>query len=127
MGDTLNWSQECYPVRRGKKGRKQQWEGEERERETERERERGQEDKPVWQVCVTVHSPSCKADGVSKRRREREELGADVITERCLHCGPVSAQWSGTDVAPTEGEVHVCVCEYVDESKSSFIIRVCIL
>lgn len=34
-------------------------------------RERGQEDKPVWQVCVTVHSPSCKADGKTTEREVR--------------------------------------------------------
>lgn len=77
MGDTLNCSQECYPVR-GKNGRKKQSEmGGEKERGgVESKRERGQEDKPVWQVCVTVHSPSCKADG---KRTERKELGSDVI------------------------------------------------
>lgn len=43
----------------------------ERQSEREEEKERGQEDKPVWQVCVTVHSPSCKADGKRKGQRER--------------------------------------------------------
>lgn len=77
-------------------------------REKHRERER-QEDKPVWQVCVTVLTPSFKADG--KRRETSYCIGDDVITEHCLHYEAVSTQgsWTGTQVTPGEGKAHVFV------------------
>lgn len=53
MCDTLNCSQECCPVRRGKE-RKQQLQWEERDSQTDGE------DRPVWQVCVTVHTHHAK-------------------------------------------------------------------
>lgn len=57
--NTLNCWQECYPVRRGKEGENNNCSGR-RENVTDRKRERGQEDKQVWQVCVTVHNHHAK-------------------------------------------------------------------
>lgn len=54
----------------------------EREREGADSRQSKREDRPVWQVYITVHSPSCKADG--KKTQERKELGhiaASIITQ----------------------------------------------
>lgn len=70
VGDTLNCSQECYPVRIGKRNEATMEKG--GERDTQTERQRGREDKPVWQVCVTVRNPSCKADAEWKTEGGRE-------------------------------------------------------
>lgn len=66
-----------------------------KERETDGETVSGWEDKPVWQVCVTVHNSSCKVHVKSGRQKQRErswELmslrSAAFIMNLCQHNGP---------------------------------------
>lgn len=73
-----------------------------RERDCQRERDRRRDSEwmrgqtSVAGLCHCtqfIMQSSCKE---WKTETEGEELGVDVIAERCLHYEPVSAQWSST-------------------------------
>lgn len=134
VGDTLNCRQECYPVRIGKRNEATIEKG--GERDTQTERQRGREDKPVWQVCVTVRNPSCKADVEWKTEREG---GRERVTQRdrsWCHCRALPSLWTCVNTWSTarlEQVRPICywiyriicnVCVYVWESQCVHILVV---